>query len=293
MRKAEGGMENEDNDPIPIIAMTAHAMAGDEVKSREAGMNDHVTKPIDPEQLFATLQKFIQPDKQRMHAKQPQVPSEAVTTGSPGPKAADFPKSLPGFDLQDGLKRLQGNKKLYRKLLLDFSATYADTAGDIRQALDAEDFEQAHSQIHNLKGLAGNLAATDLQAAAADLEKLVKDGPPKSVSGQELNQTFERLEDALQAALESVGALGTPLSEKPAKPTARTIADIPPELARKAAGRLREAAEMGDVTRIKTIVEDFQSESEAFVSIADRCIQMAEDFEFEGILKIADELEAG
>jgi hypothetical protein len=50
---------------------------------------------------------------------------------------------------------------------------------------------------------------------------------------------------------------------------------------------------MGDVTRIKTIIENFQSRSEAFVSVADRCIQMAEDFEFEGILKIADELEAG
>jgi CheY-like chemotaxis protein len=279
--------------PIPIIAMTAHAMAGDEVKSKEAGMNDHVTKPIDPDQLFATLQKFIQPDKQRIHAKQPLVPPEAVATGSPGPKAAEFPRSLPGFDLDDGLKRLQGNKKLYRKLLLDFSVKYAGTADGIRQALDAEDFEQANSLVHNLKGLAGNLAATDLQTAAAEMEKLVKGGPKKDVSKQQLNETFASLKSAIQAALESVGALGTPLSEKPAKPSAETLAEIPPELAREAAERLREAAEMGDVTRIKTIIENFQSRSEAFVSIADRCIQMAEDFEFEGILKIADELEAG
>ena len=141
--------------------------------------------------------------------------------------------------------------------------------------------------------MAGNLAASDLQAAAAEMERLVKGGPRKDVSGQQLNQMFARLENALQAALESVSALGIPLSEKPAKTTTETLADIPPELAKEAADRFREAAEMGDVTRIKAIAEDFQSRSEAFVPIADRCIQMAEDFEFEGVLKIADELEAG
>ena len=159
--------------------------------------------------------------------------------------------------------------------------------------MDAKDVEQANSLVHNLKGLAGNLAATDLQTAAADMEKLVKGGPQKSVSEQELNQTFARLEGALQAALQSVGALGTPPSEKPAKPTTETLADIPAELVKEAAERLREAAEMGDVTRIRAIAEDFQSRSGAFGPIADRCIQMAEDFEFEGILKIADELDAG
>ncbi|MBT8332468.1 MAG: hypothetical protein KJP06_09095, partial [Deltaproteobacteria bacterium] len=73
---------------------------------------------------------------------------------------------------------------------------------------------------------------------------------------------------------------------------AEALAEIPPELAKEAADRLREAAEMGDVTRIRAIAKDYQSRSEAFGPIADRCIQMAEDFEFEGILKMADELEA-
>ncbi|MGD8493297.1 MAG: PAS domain S-box protein, partial [Desulfobacterales bacterium] len=265
IRKWEGGMRNKDKAQIPIIAMTAHAMTGDEEKSKKAGMNDHVTKPIDPEQLFATLQKWIQPGKERIPPVQPEILTEAAAAGETGPEAEDFPGSLPGFNLQDGLKRLQGNKKLYRKLLLDFSATYADTAGDIRQALDAEDFDQAHSLVHNLKGLAGNLAATDLQAASVALENHVKGDLKQGVSEQELNQKFAHLENALQAALESVRVLGTPLSEKPVKPTAERIADIPPELAREAADRFREAAEMGDVTRIRAIAEDLQTRSEAFV----------------------------
>jgi CheY-like chemotaxis protein/HPt (histidine-containing phosphotransfer) domain-containing protein len=186
---------------LPIIAMTAHAMAGDEDKSLQAGMNGHVTKPIDPDQLFATLQKWIQPGKKRVHVAQPEVSGAAEVITETAPQAEGFPESLAGFDLEDGLKRLQWNEKLYRKLLLDFSIKYVGSANEIRQALDAKDFEQAHSLVHNLKGLAGNLAATDLQAAAVEMEKLVKGGLQKGLSKQKLNLTFVKLEKALQAAL--------------------------------------------------------------------------------------------
>ena len=81
-----------------------------------------------------------------------------------------------------------GNKRLYRKLLLDFGANYGGVAGEIREALAADDFKQAHSLVHNLKGLAGNLAATDLQAAAVAMEKLVKGQAAETASDKELNQ---------------------------------------------------------------------------------------------------------
>ncbi len=275
---------------VPIIAMTAHAMAGDAEKSIAAGMSDHVTKPIDPDQLFSTLQKWIKPDKERIHTEQPKVSTEAIATGVSEPDAEKFPNSLPGFDLEDGLKRLQWNEKLYRKLLLDFGVKYAGAADEIRQALEAKDFEQAHSLVHNLKGLAGNLAATDLQAAAIEMEKQVKGGPKKGLSKQKLNQIFVELKKALQAALKSVRVLGHPAPEKPAKPSAAALGEIPPELAKQAADRIREAAEMGDVIRIKTIAENFQSNSEAFAPIAESFIQMTEDFDFDGILKLADKL---
>jgi PAS domain S-box-containing protein len=342
IRKWEGGMRNKirkDTDSkskiegLPIIAMTAHAMAGDADKSLAAGMSDHVTKPIDPDQLFGTLQKWIQPDKKRAHVAQPEVSgaaeviTESTTTRTAGgldftavggkrqgrevpqslrvepgakhpvwktqtaPEAQELPKTLPGFDLEDGLKRLQWNEKLYRKLLIDFSVKYAGTADEIRQALDAKDFEQAHSLVHNLKGLAGNLAATDLQAAAIEMEKLVKGGLKKGVSKQKLNQIFVELEKALQSALESVRVLGSPVPEKPAGPSAATLAQIPPELTRQAADRIREAIDMGDVNRIKSIAEDFKSKSDSFTPISEHLIQMAEDFDFEGILKLVAELD--
>ena len=289
--RKEGSVLSPQSSALPIIAMTAHAMAGDADKSMAAGMSDHVTKPIDPDQLFGTLQKWIQPGKKQGRAEKPQVPGPTEVTMERVPRAAELPKSLPGFDVEDGLKRLQGNEKLYRKLLLDFGAKYTGTAAEIRRVLDDKNFEQAHSLVHNLKGLAGNLAATDLQTAAIELEKLVKGGLMKGLSIQKMNQTFEGLEKALQKALASVRVLGSPAPEKPARPHSQTLAKLPPELARQATDGIRQAVEMGDVTRIKSMAADFNSRSEAFVPIGNRFIQMAEDFDFEGILKLADELD--
>jgi CheY-like chemotaxis protein len=81
---------------LPIIAMTAHAMAGDENKSLEAGMNGHVTKPIDPDQLFSTLQKWIKPSKKRV--QQPEVPLESLESDQAEPDEEQLPESLPGFE---------------------------------------------------------------------------------------------------------------------------------------------------------------------------------------------------
>jgi CheY-like chemotaxis protein len=128
---------------LPIIAMTAHAMAGDEDKSLQAGMNGHVTKPIDPDQLFATLQKWIKPLAERAVVQKSPVRGTPAEPDQTVPVEEDLPESLPGFDLAAGLTRLMGNKRLYRKLLIDFGANYGAVAGEIRDALAAKDFEQA------------------------------------------------------------------------------------------------------------------------------------------------------
>ena len=276
---------------LPIIAMTAHAMAGDEEKSLTAGMNGHVTKPIDPDQLFATLQKWIQPTGKHVPVR-PAVASAAksAATETVPPKTV-LPDSLPGFDLAEGLKRLRGNQSLYRKLLLDFGAKYTQVAAEIRQALDAGDLKQAHSLIHNLKGLAGNLAATELQAAAIEMEKLVKGGQAKAVSQKQLDPKFARLEKSINHALEAVQVLGPVPAEKPQRPSSKEMTDLPLNLAEEAVDRIKEPAEMGDVTQIKSIVAELRSKSDAFAPIGDQFVQLAEDFDFEGIAKLVGELE--
>jgi CheY-like chemotaxis protein len=277
---------------LPIIAMTAHAMAGDEDKSLQAGMNDHVTKPIDPDQLFATLQKWIKPNEERSLVQQPEAPVESPESKKAVPKADELPESLPGFDLAVGLDRLRGNKHLYRKLLLDFGANYTSIAADISEALEAKDMNHAHSLVHNLKGLAGNLAATALLSAAIEMEKLVKGESNKIPSDKQLTQTYKNLENAINKALESVQTLGTRAKEKVSNLSDEDLSDIPAELVHDIAKRLRNSAEMGDVMTLTAYAEELKAHSDTCKPLSNCIVQLAEDFEFDGILKLANELDA-
>ena len=306
IRKWEGGMRNEigknsglksafhipnsEFKGLPIIAMTAHAMAGDEDKSLQAGMNGHVTKPIDPDQLFATLQQWIRPVAERTGVQKPTMRDTSVPSGQAASREDALPGSLPGFDLEAGLSRLMGNKRLYRKLLLDFGADYGKVADQIREAVIAHDFNGAHSLVHNLKGLAGNLAATGLQAAAVAMEKLVKGQTAETVSDKELNRQLTELQHALEQALDAVRTLGPVAEKKTVEGIGDPISSIPPELARKAADRIKAAAEMGDVMLVASIAGDLQAENDLLTPICDQITRLSEDFDLDGILKLAKEL---
>jgi HPt (histidine-containing phosphotransfer) domain-containing protein len=165
-------------------------------------------------------------------------------------------------------------------------------ANEIRQALDAEDFDQAHSLVHNLKGLAGNLAATKLQAAAVNLEKLVKGIEEKAPAANELNLRFSELENVLNQALESAQSLGAFVEENIGKLSADVLADIPTELSQSIAKRIRAAAEMGDVTTLNAIAAEIRDQSDPGMLLSKQIIQMAEDFDLDGIQKLADDLDS-
>jgi HPt (histidine-containing phosphotransfer) domain-containing protein len=208
------------------------------------------------------------------------------------PDEEQLPESLPGFDLSAGLERLRGNKRLYRKLLLDFGAKYTQVAAEIRETLDAKDLKQAHSLIHNLKGLAGNLAATDLQAASVNLEKLVKGVQKKTPPAKELNLKLSELENALNHSLESVQSLGVSAEEKISRLSDEEISAIPAEFAQDIAKRIREAAEMGNVTTLNAIAEEIKAHSDSCIPLSKQIVQLAEDFDLDGIQKLADALDA-
>ena len=183
-----------------------------------------------------------------------------------------------------------GNKRLYRKLLLDFGANYGAVADEIRQALAAGDFNQAHSLVHNLKGLAGNLEATGLQAAAVAMEKLVKGQTAETASDKELNQKLADLESSLEQALHAVQTMGPMAEKKTIESTAAEMSSVPPELAQKMVDRINAAAEMGDLMQIKVIAEELMSESAAVVPFCNRIVRLAEDFDLDGIQNLLLEL---
>ena len=267
-------------------------MAGDEQKSLLAGMNGHVTKPIDPDQLFATLQLWIKPVAERdaVPKSLPVSGGPPVLDKAPAPDQVtlgqdELPESLPCFDLAAGLTRLMGNKRLYRKLLVDFGTKYTETAREIREAIDVKDFNQAHSLVHNLKGLAGNLEAKDLQAATVEMEKLVKGQTEKTASVKELNLKFAELENALNQALQAVQTLGLPAEKEIKAPSADWPAEIPLEQQKEIVNRIKTAADMGDVMQIKSIAEELKSGSDTMEPFCSEIVQMAENFDFDGIQK--------
>ncbi len=147
---------------LPIVAMTAHAMNSVREKCLLVGMNDYITKPIDLELLFSILKKWIKP-KSKPYA----IQKHQKITG-------ELPNTLPGFELKSAIKRLGGNKSLFKMLLHDFERDYAHAAIDLRSALEHNEIETALILSHTLKGIAGNLSANELQKALSDLERALK-----------------------------------------------------------------------------------------------------------------------
>ena len=198
---------------------------------------------------------------------------------------------LPEFDLAEGLQRLMGNRVLYRKLLVNFATQYANAAADIRSALDAADFDHAHGLVHAIKGVAGNLAAKDLQAQSVPLEKLVKHADPANPPpAGDLYPAYQAFREALGRALDAVRSL-MPAVVTPAAPAETTAGALPPPVAKEAATRLREAAELGDVSGLAAICSELTAKSEAFSPYAARVARLADDFDFDGVLKLTEALE--
>jgi two-component system sensor histidine kinase/response regulator len=191
---------------FPIIAMTAHATIEERQKCLDAGMNGHVSKPIDPSSLFDTLERFVSPAMKDRAAPQQEPATAAVAE-------ADALPEVPGLNTAEGLMRVAGNQKLYRKLLRQFSTTEADAAQRIAAALAGNDRVLAERLAHNLKGVAGNLGAPAVQNAAASLEKAIASSAPEAeieVWRVSLAESLAPLIHRLKAALALEGAEGEP-----------------------------------------------------------------------------------
>ncbi|MBS4098285.1 MAG: response regulator [Sulfuricella sp.] len=180
---------------LPIIAMTANAMAGDKEKVMEAGMNDHIAKPLDVEEMFATLAKWIKPA------------GTAPASSAPAPAAAQggLP-TLPGIDIKAGLATTMNNEKLYTRLLVKFRDGQSNFAALFRAAQADADPTAAARAAHTLKGTAGNIGAKGVQAAAGELESACNQGVPTERIDELLNHVLAELAPLIAGLAQVEGA---------------------------------------------------------------------------------------
>jgi len=159
---------------LPIIAMTANAMDQDKQKCAEAGMNDHVAKPIDPYQLFSVLLKWIKPKAPQSIPAAPTAPAKSAT---PVATALDFgtpAEAIAGLDIALGMSRVMNKQALYLKVLKQYASDQPQVLAELRSAIQAKDYVSAERHAHTCKGVNGNIGATGLQALSAELEKHIQ-----------------------------------------------------------------------------------------------------------------------
>ena len=202
-------------DNLPIIAMTASAMTQDRERAIAAGMDDHVSKPINIKALFSSLTKWIRP-------REVDTADRPMKEAASPPPAEEAPlPSLDGIDVESGLKRVGGNQKLYKDLLRKFHDDYPETTDRIKAALAAGDYELAQRLAHTVKGVAGTIGALDMQAGAGELEMAIKNDREDV---QDLIDTFDQL---LQTTIQVLSAVPPPAEEAPGNRSATSKVDLP------------------------------------------------------------------
>jgi signal transduction histidine kinase/CheY-like chemotaxis protein/HPt (histidine-containing phosphotransfer) domain-containing protein len=147
---------------LPIIAMTAHALAEERQRCLDAGMNAHITKPIDPDLVVQTLASYRGPRA-----------GAALRAPEGAAALAPFP-AIEGLDAAGGLRRVRGNARLYDSLLRQFVVENADAEPRIAERLATGDVDGARGVVHAIRGVSANLGADALAAAAGRLESALR-----------------------------------------------------------------------------------------------------------------------
>ena len=202
---------------LPIIAMTANAMSGDRERCLEAGMNDHVAKPVDPDDLYAVLSRWL-------GGSPPARPDAA------GPAAAveALPFVHATVDSEAGLRRVLGRRDRYIEMLTRYADGQEGVADRISDLLAAGDMAAAEREAHTAQSVAGNIGAVEIAGRAKAIEKAIRANRPS----QEVAALIESLRAAIPPVLDGIRALIGPSPQAEAPPSEHGVGEVDALLSR-------------------------------------------------------------
>ena len=230
---------------LPIIAMTAHAMKGDDERCLAAGMNDYIAKPIKQDRLFRVLWKAIERRRgtRASTAQSADNLQEKIAPAVQTPANVLLPEALPGIDIRGALSNLCIEPDVFQRILSGFARDNRNTHAQIKSLTEQKEWKTLQHLAHRLNGIAANIGAQGLQAAAQAVEVQCRTQKTPEASA------IHHLETALQQVLQSLQLLSTPLqtlsADKPA-----TLID--PKQLRSLLEKLGKALEMADPEAIET-----------------------------------------
>ncbi|MGK5061329.1 PAS domain-containing protein [Janthinobacterium sp. LB3P112] len=183
---------------LPIIAMTANAMDEDRLRAIASGMNAHVAKPIDVDEMIQTLTRLVR--------ARPGGGDGAVQAGNGVTQTLDLPATVPGIDLAAALHRFGGDYGAFLALLKRFENSQGDAVEETRRLLADGQAQQAAQLLHRVCGVAANLGATHIASLAAETEKTLKTGQSHATPA-----LLGRLEHAMAEVIDAARTLPSPL----------------------------------------------------------------------------------
>jgi polar amino acid transport system substrate-binding protein len=159
---------------IPIVAMTAHATQEHRKESYDAGMDAHISKPVEPMALYRILSRYIEVESVNERNEKLAVPVSTEHLEHASEQVAmNLPKRLEGLDIAEALDRLGGNEQFYIKLITTFYHSQSSLVQDIEEALANEDTDRARLLLHSTKSSAENIGAHELSEVACQFEQAI------------------------------------------------------------------------------------------------------------------------